>query len=141
WRIPIVNYRRLSQSDRVDCNRVKPQREDIKCLPTEREEPPPHGMQLKRRSRRQPRSQRNSLRSVRLSRMPRSLSLCELTGTSLITFKKPASDQFSAKGPSAPIYHLPSPGVPAGPHFPRMGQIQMPVTAASAPVSRSFNAR
>src|SRR5262249_15273256 len=89
WRIPIVNYRRLSQSDRVDCNRVKPQREDIKCLPTEREEPPPHGMQLKRRSRRQPRSQRNSLRSVRLSRMPRSLSLCELTGTFLITFKKP----------------------------------------------------
>ena len=35
------------------------------------------------------------------------------------------SDQFS--GPSAAIYHLPSPGVPAGPHFPRMGQIQMPV--------------
>jgi hypothetical protein len=27
--------------------------------------------------------------SVRLSRMPRSLSLCELTGTFLITFKKP----------------------------------------------------
>ncbi len=35
------------------------------------------------------RSPRNSLRSVRLSRMPRSLSLCELTGTFLITFKKP----------------------------------------------------
>src|SRR5262249_53821460 len=46
-------------------------------------------MRLKRRSRRQPRSPRNSLRSVRLSRMPRSLSLCELTGTFLITFKKP----------------------------------------------------
>jgi len=37
------------------------------------------------------------------------------------------ADQFSAPGPSAAIYHLPSPGVPAGPHFPRMGQIQTPV--------------
>jgi hypothetical protein len=63
--------------------------EDIKCLPTEHEEPPLHGMRLKRRSRRQPRSPQNSLRSVQLSRMPRSLSPCELTGTFLITFKKP----------------------------------------------------
>jgi hypothetical protein len=37
----------------------------------------------------QPRSLRNSLRSVRLSRMPRSLSLCELTATFLIIFKEP----------------------------------------------------
>ena len=28
-------------------------------------------------------------------------------------------------------YHLPSPGVPAGPHFPRMGQIQMPVRSCA----------
>ena len=46
-------------------------------------------MRLKRRLRRRPRSLQNSLRSVRLSRMPRSLSLCGLTGTFLITFKKP----------------------------------------------------
>ena len=32
--------------------KAKPQREDIKCLPIEREEPLPHGMPLKRRSRR-----------------------------------------------------------------------------------------
>jgi hypothetical protein len=32
---------------------------------------------------------RNSLRSVGVFRMPRSLSLCELTGTFLITFKQP----------------------------------------------------
>ena len=48
-----------------------------------------HGMRLRRRSRRQPRSLPNSLRSVRLSRMPKSLSLCALTETFLITFKKP----------------------------------------------------
>src|SRR5262249_45735507 len=65
------------------------QREDIKCLPTEHEELPPHGRRLKRRLKPQPRSPRNSLPSVRPFRMPRSLSLCELTGTFLITFKTP----------------------------------------------------
>src|SRR5262245_44967017 len=69
--------------------KVKPWREDIKGLPTEHEEPPPHGRRLKRRLKRQPRSPRNSLPRVRPSRMPRSLSLCELTGTFLITFKTP----------------------------------------------------
>src|SRR5262249_41456547 len=69
--------------------KVKPKREDVKCLPTEHEEPPPHGRWLKRRLKRQPRSPRNSLPRVRPSRMPRSLSLCELTGTFLITFKTP----------------------------------------------------
>ena len=39
----------------------------IKCLPTEHEEPPPHGRRLKRRLKRQPRSPRNSLRRVRPS--------------------------------------------------------------------------
>src|SRR5262245_53842204 len=63
--------------------------EDIKCLPTEHEQPPPHLRRLKRRLKRQRRSPRNSLRSVRPSRMPRSLSLCELTETFLITFKTP----------------------------------------------------
>jgi hypothetical protein len=46
-------------------------------------------MRLRRRSRQQPRSPQNSRRSVRRSRMPRSLSLCELTGTFSITFRKP----------------------------------------------------
>ena len=50
-------------------------------------------MRLKRHSRRQPRSLRNSLRSVRLSRIPRNLSLCELTERFLIAFQEagPAS--------------------------------------------------
>jgi Tripartite tricarboxylate transporter family receptor len=44
----------------------------------------------------------------------------------VVKFSGPSRTDGSQR-PSAAIYHLPSPGVPAGPHFPRMGQIQMPV--------------
>jgi hypothetical protein len=35
-----------------------------------------------------------------------------------------------ARRPSPLSYHLSSPGVPGGPHFPNMGQIQIPVSAS-----------
>ena len=34
--------------------------------------------------------------------------------------------------PVLTCYQRPSPGVPAGPHRPRMGQIQMPVSVGTA---------